>query len=148
MTSAPNNQDVQLTFLTTGTVRIRPSMRSKPANQIAIFLRLHSLCDRKWTESLPVGVFVIRQPEGIFLFDTGQSPCCNNEGYFPRLALFNGMLSEFTLEHIDGIVEQLRGLGIKPTDLKGIILSHLDNDHAGGLEGLLHEAPDLPVYIS
>lgn len=34
------------------------------------------------------------------------------------------------------------------TDLKGIILSHLHNDYAGGLEDLPHEAPDLPVYIS
>ncbi|CAI7670035.1 unnamed protein product [Penicillium manginii] len=146
--ASPNDQDVQLTFLTTGTVRIRPSMKSQAANQPAIFRRLRSLCDRKWTEPLPVGVFLLRHPEGNFLFDTGQSPCCNNAGYFPRLAFFNGLLSEFTLQHKDGIVEQLRGLGVEATDLKGIILSHLHNDHAGGLEDLLNESPDLPVYIS
>lgn len=148
MASPPNDQDVQLTFLTTGTVRIRPSMQSQPANQPAIFRRIRSLCDRKWTQPLPVGVFLLRHPEGNFLFDTGQSPCCNNSGYFPRLAFFNGLLSEFTLEHKDGVVEQLRGLGVEPTDLKGIILSHLHNDHAGGLEDLLNEAPSLPVFIS
>lgn len=148
MASVSNDQDVQLTFLTTGTVRIRPSMKSQPANSFAIVRRLRSLCDRKWTEPLPVGVFLIRHPEGIFLFDTGQSPCCNDAGYFPRLAFFNGLLSEFTLERKDGIVEQLQELGVKPTDLKGIILSHLHNDHAGGLEDLLKEAPDTPVYIS
>ncbi|CAI7640379.1 unnamed protein product [Penicillium pancosmium] len=148
MASPPSDQDVQLTFLTTGTVRIRPSMQSQPAYQPAIFRRIRSLCDRKWTEPLPVGVFLLRHPEGNFLFDTGQSPCCNNSGYFPRLAFFNGLLSEFTLEHKDGVVEQLRGLGVEPADLKGIILSHLHNDHAGGLEDLLNEAPDLPVYIS
>jgi glyoxylase-like metal-dependent hydrolase (beta-lactamase superfamily II) len=32
--------------------------------------------------------------------------------------------------------------------LKAIILSHLHNDHAGGLEELLAAAPDLPVYVS
>ena len=145
---ASNNTSVELTFLTTGTVRIRPSMRSQPASKIALLRRLRSLCDRDWTQSLPVGVFLVRHPEGLFLFDTGQSPCCNDSGYFPRLAIFNSLLSEFTIEHKDGIVEQLRGMGIKPTDLKGVILSHLHNDHAGGLEDLVAEAPDLPIYIS
>lgn len=80
--------------------------------------------------------------------DTGQSPCCNDPGYFPRLAFFNGFLSEFTINHQDGILEQLHKLGIKATDLKGVILSHLHNDHAGGLEDLVAEAPDLPIYVS
>ncbi|PYH91133.1 hypothetical protein BO71DRAFT_401647 [Aspergillus ellipticus CBS 707.79] len=93
-----NNGAVQLTFLTTGTVRIRPSMSSQPASNWPLFRRLRCLCDRGWTESLPVGVFVIRHPEGIFLFDTGQSPCCNNPGYFPRVAFLNDLLSQFTIK--------------------------------------------------
>ncbi|OJJ03887.1 hypothetical protein ASPVEDRAFT_43376 [Aspergillus versicolor CBS 583.65] len=139
---------VELTFLTTGTVRIRPSMRSQPAEGYALLRRFRSVCDRNWTEPMPVGVFLIHHPEGIFLFDTGQSPCCNDSGYFPRTALFNSLLSEFTIEHKDGILEQLHRQGLRATDLKGIILSHLHNDHAGGLEDLIGEAPDLPVYIS
>lgn len=140
---------VQITFLTTGTVRIRPKMRSQPPEGYAIIRRLRSLLDTKWTEPIPVGVFLIRHPtEGLFLFDTGQSPCCNDAGYFPRAALFNKRLSKFIIKHHDGILEQLRERGIKATDLKGVILSHLHNDHAGGLEDLMREAPELPVYIS
>ena len=148
MASKTRQGDVQLSFLTTGTVRIRPSMRSQPASKLAIVRRLRSLCDWGWSPPLPVGVFLIHHPEGLFLFDTGQSPCCNNSGYFPRLAVFNSLLSRFTIEPQDGIVEQLYAMDIKPTDLKAIILSHLHNDHAGGLEDLIAEAPDLPVYIS
>ncbi|KAL4884566.1 beta-lactamase-like protein [Aspergillus karnatakaensis] len=148
MTSETSHGDVHLTFLTTGSVRIRPSMRSQPISTLSILRRLRSLCDRGWTAPLPVGVFLIHHPEGLFLFDTGQSPCCNNPGYYPRLALFNTLLSQFEIEPKDGIVAQLRALGIRPTDLKAVILSHLHNDHAGGLEDLLAEAPDLPVYIS
>ncbi|KAJ5309241.1 hypothetical protein PENANT_c042G01851 [Penicillium antarcticum] len=139
---------VQLEFLTTGTVRIRPSMRSQPVGSFAILRRLKSFLDREWTESLPVGVFLIRHSEGIFLFDTGQSPCCNDAGYFPRLAFANGFLIQFRITHQDGILEQLHSCGIKATDLKGVVLSHLHNDHAGGLEDLVAEAPDLPIYIS
>ncbi|KAJ6023962.1 hypothetical protein N7540_004759 [Penicillium herquei] len=143
-----NYGTVELTFLTTGTVRIRPSMRSQPPSKIALLRRFRSLCDRGWTDSLPVGVFLIRHPEGLFLYDTGQSSCCNNAGYFPRVALFNNLLSQFTITHEDGILEQLHKQNIKATDLKGVILSHLHNDHAGGLEELVAEAPNLPIYIS
>lgn len=148
MTSEISHGDVHLTFLTTGTVRIRPLMRSQPVSKLGILRRLRSLRDRGWTPPLPVGVFLIHHPEGLFLFDTGQSPCCNDSGYFPRLALFNSLLSQFTIEPRDGIVEQLRAMDIRPTDLKAVILSHLHNDHAGGLEDLIAEAPDLPIYIS
>ncbi|OBT72531.1 hypothetical protein VF21_10474 [Pseudogymnoascus sp. 05NY08] len=123
-------------------------MRSQPASGYPIIRRLRSVCDRQWTHPLPVGVFLIRHPEGLFLFDTGQSPCCNDTGYFPRAALFNKVLSNFTIEPSDGIVQLLSQQGVKPTDLKAVILSHLHNDHAGGLEDLIAAAPDLPVYVS
>ncbi|KAL3485760.1 beta-lactamase-like protein [Aspergillus germanicus] len=147
--AAPKTNAIQITFLTTGTVRIRPSMRSQPPSGYALYRRLRSVCDRRWTEPMPVGVFLIEHAtEGIYLFDTGQSPCCNDRGYFPRTALFNNILSEFTIEKGDGILEQLHSRGIRASDLSGVILSHLHNDHAGGLEDIVSEAPDLPVYIS
>ncbi|KAF7591648.1 hypothetical protein BBP40_001287 [Aspergillus hancockii] len=95
-----------------------------------------------------VGVFLIHHQEGLFLFDTGQSPCCNDAGYFPRTALFNSFLSRFTIQHNDGILQQLHQRGIKATDLKAVVLSHLHNGHAGGLEDLVAEAPNLLIYIS
>ncbi|KAL3464791.1 beta-lactamase-like protein [Aspergillus heterothallicus] len=139
---------IQITFLTTGTVRIRPLMRSQPPEGYAIMRRLRSILDTRWTEPIPVGVFLIRHPEGLFLFDTGQSPCCNNQGYFPRAGLFNNRLSQFAIERSDGILEQMHARGIRASDLKGVIPSHLHNDHAGGLEDLVREATDLPIYIS
>ncbi|KAJ5457667.1 hypothetical protein N7475_009055 [Penicillium sp. IBT 31633x] len=142
------NGTVPLTFLTTGTVRIRPNMSSQPASNWPTIRRIRALCDREWTESLPVGVFVIGHPEGLFLFDTGQSPCCNDSGYNPIAGIFTNVLSQFTIKHEDGIVEQLHKIGIKATDLKGVVISHLHTDHAGGLEDLLAEAPDLPIYVS
>lgn len=123
-------------------------MRSQPASHFPLLRRLRSLCDRQWTPHLPVGVFLIHHREGIFLFDTGQSPCCNDAGYFPRAALFNKRLSNFNIGADDGIIQQLNRQGLKPTDLKAVILSHLHNDHAGGLEDLISAAPDLPIYVS
>ncbi|KAJ2980449.1 hypothetical protein NQ176_g2632 [Zarea fungicola] len=122
-------------------------MRSQPADSWAIVRQLRSVCDSSWTESLPIGVFLIHHPEGLFLFDTGQSPCRNNPGYLPRSAFFDRLLCDFTITPEDGIVPQLARLGVKPTDLKAIVLSHLHSDHTGGLEDLIAAAPDLPVYV-
>ncbi|KAE8385679.1 beta-lactamase-like protein [Aspergillus alliaceus] len=147
--TATNNDDaVQLTFFSTGTLRIRPTMRSQSASSFALLRRIKSLCDRRWTEPFPVGVFLIRHPEGLFLMDTGQSPRCIDTGPPPRLALFKGRHSEFTIQRQEGILEQLHKHGIRAADLKSVILSHHHKDHIGGLHDLLTEAPNLPVYIS
>ena len=87
----------RLDFLSPGTVRIR-CQRSQQVSHIPILRHLRSLCDRQWTWPLLVGVFLVHHQEGIFLFDTGQSPYCNNPGYFPRAALFNKVLRSFKIE--------------------------------------------------
>ena len=47
---------------------------------------------------------------------------------------------------VDGyIVPALRELGIKPTDIRSIVITHNHGDHAGGLERILHHAPDIEV---
>ncbi|KAL4913026.1 hypothetical protein BDW62DRAFT_205911 [Aspergillus aurantiobrunneus] len=109
----PDTNAVQLTFPTTGTVQIRPSMRSQPPSGYTLLRRLRSVCDRRWTETIPVGVFLIRHPVGLFLFDTGQSPCCNDRGYSPRTAISGGLLAQFTIERGDGILDYCIGRGLK-----------------------------------
>lgn len=146
--SVPKEGPIRLTFLSTGSVRIRPSMLSQPADKWTILRRLCSLSDREWTQPLPVGVFIIHHPEGIFLFDTGQSPCCNDAGHAPWASFLSNFLAEFTISEEDSVVKLLAKQGIKPSDLKAIVLSHLHGDHAGGLEDLVSEAPDVPIYVS
>ena len=52
-----------------------------------------------------------------------------------------------TTDHdVDGyIIPALRELGIKPTDIEAIVITHNHGDHAGGLERILHHAPDIEV---
>lgn len=58
-----------------------------------------------------------------------------------RLVLFD------TGTHPEVLMANLRVLGVEPTDLKAVILSHNHYDHTGGLPGLLEENPDIPVYL-
>jgi glyoxylase-like metal-dependent hydrolase (beta-lactamase superfamily II) len=139
---------VRVSFFSTGTVQIRPSMRSQPiSNQWVITRRLRSFCDRAWTEPLPIGVFLISHPDGPILFDTGESTHHNEPGFLSRWSP-TGMLATTNISHDEGIVTQLRSRGIEPSSLQAVVLSHLHGDHAGGLLELVATAPDVPIYTS
>src|SRR5262249_28510901 len=45
----------------------------------------------------------------------------------------------------DALVPMLAKVGASPQDLSSVVVSHLHNDHAGGLEYL---GPNVPVYVS
>ncbi|KAH8879257.1 Metallo-hydrolase/oxidoreductase [Thozetella sp. PMI_491] len=142
------HEGVRLTFVSTGTVRIKIAMKSQPiANRNVTMRRLRAIVDRQWSEELPIGVFILSHPEGPILFDTGESPHVNEPGF--RSAWSPSKMfatTQILPEH--GIVHQLRANGVEPKDLQAIVLSHLHGDHAGGLQDLLKEAQDIPVYIS
>ncbi len=45
----------------------------------------------------------------------------------------------------DCIIPALKGLGYAPSALTAIVLTHRHGDHAGGLERILHYAPDIKI---
>ncbi|KAJ4289925.1 hypothetical protein N0V88_006721 [Collariella sp. IMI 366227] len=144
----PNIGSIGISFLTTGTVKIRPSMRSQPMSHSWVMTRrLRAFCDRGWTEPMPIGVFLISHPDGPILFDTGESTHHNDPGFLPSWSP-TGMLSSITISKEEGIVSQLRARGIDPSTLQAVVLSHLHGDHAGGLEDLAVAAPNVPIYTS
>ena len=136
--------EVRVTILETGKVQIRPSMRSQTADRLVLLRRLVSLSDRQWTAPLPITAILIDHPEGPFLFDTGESVHRNDPGYFPRWMPFSRILAKVHIKHDEGIGARLQARGVNPGDIKGVILSHLHDDHAGGLNYL----PGVPVYLS
>lgn len=52
----------------TGTVAIRPNQRQGKGPGLVRFINTFS--DRRWTEPLPIYVWVIEHPEGITVIDT------------------------------------------------------------------------------
>ncbi|KAI8243409.1 N-acyl homoserine lactonase [Colletotrichum sp. SAR 10_99] len=135
-------------FISTGKVRMREPMSGQPITNKSTTLRLLRCFTGEWTPWLPIGVFLIRHADGPILIDTGASPQCMQAGYFPMLSYLTNVLSELQLAPEDGIVSQLAKLGVKPTDLQAVVLTHLHHDHAGGLEEIVEAAPEVPVYIS
>ena len=89
--------------------------------------------------TLPVFAYLIEHPKGLILADTGWCREISPDGVYdpkavsavlpPQLAaLFHPVLPKGMAVH-----EQLAGLGIKPEDLRYVLLTHLDADHVAGL---------------
>lgn len=124
----------------TGTVAIRPNQRQGKG---AGFLRLvNTFADRRWTEPLPIYVWVIEHPEGIIVIDTGETAKAASPGYFPSWhPYFKNVAVQVTQEQEVGA--QLRTAGIRPDDVRWVILTHLHTDHAGGL----HHFPKSEILV-
>lgn len=140
--------DVSIEFISTGRVKMREPMSGQPITNKNTTLRLLRCFTGEWTPWMPIGVFLVRHPNGPILIDTGASPQCMEPGYFPALGYIATVLNQLEVEPEDGVVSQMEKLGVRPTDLQAVVLTHLHHDHAGGLKEIVEAAPNVPVYIS
>jgi len=79
---------------------------------------------------IPIGFFVIQHPKGNVLFDTG-----NNDKLITDLGYWGGLAKTFEVKMTpeDAIDVQLGKIGLKPDDIKYVVVSHLHLDHGGNV---------------
>jgi N-acyl homoserine lactone hydrolase len=124
-----------VSVISTGTVRIHPEHcygSKKP-------LYWWVLSSRRWTPPLPINVYVIEHARGLILFDTGQDRASvTDDTYFPPgfTGLIYNRLARFDIGETDTLTAQLATMGYTPADVDTAILSHLHQDHIGGLPEL------------
>ena len=116
----------------TGTVALTTAWREGVGHGVR--RRLNTLLDREWTEPLPIHAFAIEHPEGVIVFDTGETSRVSEPGYFPRWQPFFRFAVREEVAPEEEIGAQLERLGIAPSDVRWVVLSHLHTDHAGGLQ--------------
>jgi len=86
-----------------------------------------------WSDdTLPVNVFLVHHPDGLCLFDTGQTARAGRPGDLPRWHPFL-RLARFELTDQDEIGPQLERHGVDPGSVRWVVLSHLHTDHVGGV---------------
>jgi len=92
----------------------------------------------RWLQSRPLGasslpLFADRDEDGLVLIDTGYG---NQDVTRPRerLSDFFLALNRPKLRTEETAAAQIRRLGFSPTDVRHIVVTHLDFDHAGGIE--------------
>ena len=124
-----------VSVISTGTVRIRPEHPYGTRKPLYWWL----LTSRRWTLPRPVNVYVIEHARRLILFDTGQDRASvTDESYFPGGAtgfIYN-RLARFDIGEDDTLTAQLATLGYAPADVDTAIVSHLHQDHIGGLREL------------
>jgi N-acyl homoserine lactone hydrolase len=94
---------------------------------------LNMLFDRNWTKPLPIFAWVIEHPEGLILVDTGETAQASMPGYFPRWHPYFILAVRTRVRPEEEMGPQLSKLGISPSDVRTVIMTHLHTDHAGGL---------------
>jgi N-acyl homoserine lactone hydrolase len=105
---------------------------------------LNTLLDRDWTKPLPIHAFAIEHPEGAIVVDTGETARVVEPGYLPRWSPFFRFAVRERVEPEQEIGPQLEQLGISPSDVRWVVMTHLHTDHAGGL----HHFPSNEILVS
>ena len=124
-----------VSVISTGTVRIRPEHPYGSRKPLYWWL----LTSRRWTPPRPINVYVIEHSRGLILFDTGQDRASvTDDTYFPGgvTGYMYHRLARFDIGEDDTLTAQLATLGYAPADVDTAIVSHLHQDHIGGLREL------------
>ena len=124
--------------ISTGTVRIHPEHAY--GSRKPLYWRL--LTSRHRTPPRPVNVYVIEHARGLIVSDTGQDSASVTDGnYFPGglTGYLYDRVARFDISGQDTLTAQLAALGYTPADVGMAIVSHLHQDHTGGL-GRLKDA--------
>lgn len=125
----------RVSVISTGRVQIRPEHVETNGTPMLWWLAT----SRRWTAPRPINVYVIEHRSGLVLFDTGQDRrSVTDPGYFPGGVIGHSYrrLARFDIQEGDTLTEQLKTLGYDIADVRAAIISHLHQDHIGGLREL------------
>jgi N-acyl homoserine lactone hydrolase len=122
----------RVSVVSTGAVQIRPDHVSSTWRPMFLWL----LTSRQWTGPRPINAFVIEHRDGVVLFDTGQDRASVTEpDYFPGgiAKVLYDRLARFEISPEETLSAGLDRLGYAAGDVHTAVLSHLHQDHIGGL---------------
>jgi N-acyl homoserine lactone hydrolase len=124
-----------VSVVSTGTVEIHPEHAVGTSKPLYWWL----LTSRQWLPPRPINAYVIEHANGLLLFDTGQDRASvTDDAYFPSglTGLLYDRLARFHIGEEETLAARLATLGYAPADVDTAILSHLHQDHMGGLPEL------------
>jgi len=124
-----------VSVVSTGSVEIHPEHAHGTRKPLYWWL----LTSRSWLPARPINVYVIEHAGRLVLFDTGQDRASvTDDSYFPGglTGVIYDRLARFHIGAEETLASRLTMLGYSIGDVGTAILSHLHQDHIGGLPEL------------
>ncbi len=131
----PTDPIARVSVISTGSVSIRPEHVGPTWKNTYFWL----FTSQRWTSPRPINVYVIEHHEGVVLFDTGQDRASvTDPDYFPGglTGLVYHRLAKFDISSEETLAAGLARLGHRIEDVQTAVISHLHQDHIGGLPEL------------
>ena len=116
----------------TGTVDIHPQHAYRGRSPRYWWL----LTSRRWLTERPINVYVIEHSDGLVVFDSGQDRASvTDPGYFPHgpVGVVYDRLARFDIGEAETLSAGLDRLGYAARDVTTAVISHLHQDHIGGV---------------
>jgi N-acyl homoserine lactone hydrolase len=143
MAQVSTASNIRIHALRTGWVGVKGTHREL---DVPPWMALPSIVlGRSWAEWMPITVFVVEHPEGVFVIDTGPSPRINEPDYFAcdkGNEFFYKRNMRFFVPTGDTLGPRLAQAGIDAKRVKGLVITHFHADHVGGVDLL----PQAKVY--
>jgi N-acyl homoserine lactone hydrolase len=124
-----------VSVVSTGSVEIHPEHALGTRKPLYWWL----LTSRAWLPPRPINAYVIEHAKGLLMFDTGQDRASvTDDSYFPDgfTGVIYDRLARFQIGPEETLDAQLATLGYSAGDVDTAILSHLHQDHIGGVREL------------
>lgn len=124
-----------VSVISTGSVEIRPEHALGTRKPLYWWL----LTSRRWLPPRPINVYVIEHARGLLLFDTGQDRASvTDDTYFPGgfAGVVYDRLARFHIAEDETLAARLGTLGYSTSDVDTAVVSHLHQDHIGGIREL------------
>ena len=126
---------IRIHALRTGWVGVKATHREL---DVPRWLALPSiLLGQRWADWMPIIVFAVEHPEGVFLVDTGPSPRINEADYFAcdsANAFFYQRNMRFAVPARDTLSPRLAEVGIAADKVATVLITHFHADHIGGVD--------------
>jgi N-acyl homoserine lactone hydrolase len=130
-------------MVNTGSVQVHPDHIAATWKPMMLWM----LTSTKWAVPRPINVSAIEHKDGLVLFDTGQDRASlTDPGYFPggvTGALYRRS-ARASIPADQTLTVGLDRLGYAASDVSVVVLSHLHQDHIGGLAQFSHAR----IYVS
>ena len=121
----------------TGTVEIHPQHAYRGRAPMYWWI----LASRRWLQARPINVYVIEHTDGLVVFDTGQDRASvTDPDYFPDgpSGIIYRRLATFHVNEDETMTAGLERLGYRTADVTTAVISHLHQDHIGGVAEIAH----------